>query len=60
MPYVCYVHDPRAPVPYMEVLAEISLEEAAAAARRLLRERPEAETAELWQEDDLIRTLARA
>jgi hypothetical protein len=59
MSYICYVYERQGAVPYMEVLAARSLEEARAKVRGLLFERPHCNTAELWDDDRLVHAFGR-
>lgn len=60
MAYICYIHQSRTEhVPYMEVLAAASVEEARVRAFLLLRERPHCDRAELWEDDALIDSFGR-
>jgi hypothetical protein len=60
MSYICYVYERPGDVPYMEVLAARSLDEARAKVRGLLAERPHCNTAELWDDDRLVHAYDRA
>jgi hypothetical protein len=59
MSYICYVYERQGAVPYMEVLAARSVEDARAQVRGLLAERPYCTTAELWDEDILVHAFDR-
>ena len=59
MSYICYVYERQGAVPYMDVLAARSLEEARAKVRGLLSERPYCTTAELWDDDRLVHAFDR-
>ena len=59
MSYICYVYERQGDVPYMEVLAAASIEEARGKVRLLLAERPHCTTAELWNDDQLVQAYAR-
>ncbi|WP_334162165.1 hypothetical protein [Phenylobacterium sp.] len=60
MPYLCYVHRSSSGVPHFEVLPDLTREEAIQRAGELLAQRPDGQCAELWEEDLLVFTLARA
>jgi len=59
MPYICYVYEREGQVPYMEVLAETTLVDAWVQARKLLSDRPQCRTAELWEDETKVCTLAQ-
>jgi hypothetical protein len=59
MSYICYVYEREGNVPYMEVLAVRSVQEARAKVRGLLAERPNCKTAELWNDDRLVHAYDR-
>jgi hypothetical protein len=59
VPFFCYIHRRTGGVPHFEVLAEESPDLAARRAAKLLAERRDAERAELWQGDTLVRVLTR-
>ena len=59
MSYICYVYERPGDVPYMEVLAARSLDEARIKVRGLLVERPHCTTAELWNDERLIHAYDR-
>jgi hypothetical protein len=54
MPYICYVYPAEGEVPHMEVLPEATLSHARELAESLLRQRPHASRAELWEGETLI------
>lgn len=60
MPYLCYVHRRSGAAPYFEVLPEMPRLKAIERAGKLLRERPDGERAELWEDERLVFTLPRA
>ena len=60
MSYICYIYERREHVPYMEVLSANTPGEAAERARRLLRDRPLSNLAEIWEGDQLIRSFERS
>jgi len=60
MPYLCYVHRSSGGVPHFEVLPDLTRAEAIQRAGELLAQRPDAQRAELWEEDLLVFTLPRA
>jgi len=59
MPYLCYIHRRSGASPYFEVLPEMPRGLAIARAGALLKERPDAERAELWEDERLVFTLPR-
>ena len=59
MSYICYVYERGGAVPYMEVLAAQSLDEARTKVRGLLSERPNCAIAELWSDDRLVHAFDR-
>ena len=59
MSYICYVYERPGDVPYMEVLAVRSIDEARDKVRSLLAERPQCTMAELWNDDRLVHAYDR-
>ena len=59
MPYICFIHRTGQAAPYFEVLPEMPRGPAIERAGALLAERPDAERAELWDDDRLVFTLPR-
>jgi hypothetical protein len=58
MSYFCYLYPYGGGIPYFEVLAGPGLESACVQARELIRQRPDYATAELWEDDRLVQSLA--
>ena len=59
MPFFCYIYRRTDGVPHFEVLPADPPDHAARRAARLLAERSDAERAELWQGETLVRVLTR-
>ncbi|HYF23020.1 MAG TPA: hypothetical protein VD929_06445 [Caulobacteraceae bacterium] len=59
MAFICYIYPPIGRVPYMEVLDHATLEQAADHARRLLRDRPDCDLAELYEDDRPVAKIGR-
>jgi hypothetical protein len=60
MSYFCFIHRRTGGVPHFEVLPETSHDDAIDQAARLLAERTDAVSAEVWEDERLIFTLPRA
>lgn len=60
MPYLCYIQRRSGSAPYFEVLPDMTRLQAIDRAGALLRERPDGERAELWEDEQLVFTLPRA
>ena len=60
MSYFCYINRKAGGVPHFEVLPETSHDGAIDQAARLLAERTDAVSAEIWEGERLIFTLPRA
>jgi hypothetical protein len=59
VPFFCYIYRRADGVPHFEVLPEETPDQAVRRAARLLAERGDAERAELWQGETLVRVLTR-
>lgn len=59
MSYICYVYQGDDQVPYMEVLGDLAADAAKARLRQLLRERPHADRAELWDGETIAVRLTQ-
>jgi hypothetical protein len=59
MGFVCYVFDQGYPPPEMEPLAAVSAEAATREAARLLSERPNAHSIELWDAEGRLAVIHR-
>lgn len=58
MPFFCYLYRRDGGVPYFEVLAGPGLDSAREQAHEVIRLRPDYETAELWDGERLVESLA--
>jgi hypothetical protein len=57
VPFFCYIYRRTDGVPHFEVLPEDAPEQAARRAAKLLADRGDAERAEIWQGDTLVRVV---